>query len=310
MLPNDMLLDVLPCADYKTLVLAKLSQRRFLLLVTGSAAQLAHRRRFVVIILSNKLVYVELPTGATRTKTISYEDGNRQSLAASCQELDGVIGPHAVVQVSFFDYTWNTPDVGVVFEAAPPLKYAERVDLCRPPPVPAISGVSEEFVNNFAGIKELRLYLDYDVVAQFDWAFLRAESARNLRRLKFPTSVRGTEADNRFAEELIRNCITLPRLRGGEPLELDFSARAFSGAFGRRIVELLEGTGCELILRVRALPDGELLPDEGDYTVDTDADGTTTRYASEQSGIVVEVKGDSVTIRSTAVVPRKKPRMN
>lgn len=49
-----------------------------------------------------------------------------------------------------------------------------------------------------------------------------------------------------------------------------------------------------------------LVLDEGEYSVD--ADGTATRYASDESGIVVEVNGDSVTIQSTAEVPRKKRR--
>lgn len=238
MLPNDMLLDVLSCADYKTLVLAKLSQRRFLRLVTKSAAHLAHRRRFMVIIDTSDLVYTELTTGVPGTKTIRYEAGNLQSLAAACQELDGVIGPHAVVQLVFVCYAWNTPDVSVIFEAAPPLKYVECVHLFDLPRGPAISGVSEAFVSNFVGMKELGLFFDYDGTAHFDWAFLRAESARELRYLKCPTSVRDSEATNRFVEELVRNCVTLPRLRGGERLELDFSANEFSGAFVRRIIEV------------------------------------------------------------------------
>ncbi|KAH7714315.1 hypothetical protein AAVH_18334 [Aphelenchoides avenae] len=51
---------------------------------------------------------------------------------------------------------------------------------------------------------------------------------------------------------------------------------------------------------------GELVLDEGEYTIDVH--GTSTRYTSDQSWIVVEVKGHYVAIHSTAEVPRKKPR--
>lgn len=53
--------------------------------------------------------------------------------------------------------------------------------------------------------------------------------------------------------------------------------------------------------------DGELVLDDSDYTVDVD-DGAT-RYATEESGIVVEVNGHCVAIKSTTEVPRKKPRI-
>lgn len=46
---------------------------------------------------------------------------------------------------------------------------------------------------------------------------------------------------------------------------------------------------------------GELILDDSDYTVDVD--DTTTRYASEGSGIIVEVKGRSIVIQSTVEVP-------
>lgn len=46
----------------------------------------------------------------------------------------------------------------------------------------------------------------------------------------------------------------------------------------------------------------EFIPDETEYTVDEG--GGTIRYASEKSGIVVEVAGGSIVIRSTAEVPR------
>lgn len=57
-------------------------------------------------------------------------------------------------------------------------------------------------------------------------------------------------------------------------------------------------------------PDGNPLTlDESNYTVDLI--NSTTRYASKNSAIVVEVNGHLVAIQSTAqVVPRKKPRTN
>ncbi|KAH7680034.1 hypothetical protein AAVH_41595 [Aphelenchoides avenae] len=50
--------------------------------------------------------------------------------------------------------------------------------------------------------------------------------------------------------------------------------------------------------------DPKLVLDESEYAVD--GDDTTTRYTSEKSGIVVEVKEHSTVIRSTAEVPPTK----
>ncbi|KAH7725207.1 hypothetical protein AAVH_07255 [Aphelenchoides avenae] len=306
MLPNETFLHVLHCADYKSLVLAKLAGLRLLRLITKYAAELACRRRFRVVICDGHLVCCELRTGVPNGTTIRYEPGNQQSLAAACRELAGVIGPHLVEQLFFYHPNqWNAPDLDVIFEAAPPLKYVEQVDVFSPKGS-VISGVSDVFMDSFAGMTKLGLYFDYEAVEHFDWAFLRRESARNLRLLELPSRVRGIGAMNRFVEELMRFCITLPRLRGGEPLELDLTAHFFSGAFAQRIIELLKGSGCELTFRMKTERGSTLVLDEGEYSVD--ADGTATRYASDESGIVVEVNGDSVTIQSTAEVPRKKRR--
>ena len=70
--------------------------------------------------------------------------------------------------------------------------------------------------------------------------------------------------------------------------------------------QLLKDTGCELTFQMQAKREGDLELAEGDYTVEVD--GATKRYVSEESGIVVEVNGPMVTIRSTAVAPWKKPR--
>lgn len=39
-------------------------------------------------------------------------------------------------------------------------------------------------MHNFAGLKTLRLRLDYEVFSQFNWAFLRRDGAHNLRLIK------------------------------------------------------------------------------------------------------------------------------
>lgn len=72
--------------------------------------------------------------------------------------------------------------------------------------------------------------------------------------------------------------------------------------------QLLKDSECELTFRMTLRAGCEVTLDENDYTIDVD--GTTTRYESEASGIVVEVKGHDVAIRSTVAVPRKKPRTN
>lgn len=55
-----------------------------------------------------------------------------------------------------------------------------------------------------------------------------------------------------------------------------------------------------------SLRDGEFELDESDYAVDVG--DASTCYTSMKSGIVVEVKGNSIIIQSNGEVPRKKSR--
>lgn len=176
MLPNELLLDMLRCADYKTLVLAKLAGPRLLRLITKYGAELAHRRTFRIAFNIRYIHHIEATTLGQRRETISYEPGNKRSLAAVCRKLAGVIGPHLVEQLTFYDDWWHTSHVGVVFEAAPPLKYAECVELFSRFDS-TTSGNSEALMRHFVGMKELRLYLDDEVLRQFDWTFLGREPA-------------------------------------------------------------------------------------------------------------------------------------
>ncbi|KAH7698636.1 hypothetical protein AAVH_34270 [Aphelenchoides avenae] len=311
MLPNESLLQMLLFADYKTLVIAKLVGAHFQHLATKFAEDLAGRHTCEVTFFSDFVTCYDATIDAERR--IWYEPGNPASLAVACRELDGVIGPHGVDRLTFFQGTWNMPGVDAIFQDAPPLKYAKDVSLN------GLAGASnggnfEAFMSNFARPKCLRLWLHDDVFRQFNWAFLRQNSACDLRLIKVytrPSEYFGGRSERSFrdspvnrgstVEELLRYCTTLPRLRAGEILKLDFSDNFFSGALGLRIIELLKGSGCGLIFRM-TLPDGDNLTlDESDYTVDVD--GATVRYTSEKSGIVVEDKGLCITIESTADVP-------
>lgn len=229
-LPNEMFVDVLCCVDYRTLVFAKLSQERFRILIMKWAAQLAHRRRFVVSIYTSSLVYTDWTNYGVRMPlitTISYEAGNLQSLTGACRELEGVISTHELCRLAFNDHAWHMPGVAALFEAAPSLKYTTWVELHRPESK-ITSGDCAAFMRNIDGIKKLSLYFIY---ADVQWALLSAESARRLR-------LRQTAARSRFVEELVLGYIALPRPRRGDSLELDFTYNVSPSAFGQRIIEV------------------------------------------------------------------------
>ncbi|KAH7714316.1 hypothetical protein AAVH_18335 [Aphelenchoides avenae] len=289
MLPNESLLQVLHFADYKTLVFAKLSAKRFLCLVTKFDDELAHRRKFRVTVSSQSIRY-EDPAIRSLPKRLRYDPGHRASLDAACREVATVVGQHAVAELMFCENTWNTPYVAVIFESAPPLKYAE-VDLS------GLTGPLDAFMSNFAGTRLLHLSIDSDVFRELSWTFLRTEVARELRRIRlFITLSPGSGDKNRFTEGVVRSCTTLPRLLDEDELTLDFSNKYFSAAFVLRVIEMLKESGRVVTCRMTLWD--QLVLDESEYAVDVD--GTTTRYPSAESGLVVEVKGDYVAIRSTA----------
>ncbi|KAH7706123.1 hypothetical protein AAVH_26661 [Aphelenchoides avenae] len=234
MLPNDPLLQVLHFADYKTLVITKFSGASFLRVATKFAAELACRRRFQVSI-GSYITYTDLTTGVQHMIMCRADDPT--SLAGACRELAEVIGPHAVANLTFGLHTWNVPGIDAIFEAAPPLKYAEDVEL-RSPPGSTVKVNTEAFMHNFSGMKSLRLKCNYDVFRQYSWAFLREESARELLRVGVGAEHEpGSMNENPAAEELVRYCTTLRRQE--EALELDFSeSKPFRSAFGRRVIEV------------------------------------------------------------------------
>ncbi|KAH7705111.1 hypothetical protein AAVH_27680 [Aphelenchoides avenae] len=276
LLPNELLLEALHFADFGTLVAAKLAAARLLDVVTKFAAELACRHSFDVEIFVTYINYVDRTIYAFR-RSIQYESANQSSLSAACRELAEIIGPHVVAMLTFYENAWNMSGVGVVFEAAPALKYARSVGLYSAFGS-TIANDCAPFMQYFAGTKSLHLSLTYDVFRNFSWTFLCREAACELRRISMFTEQSDLDEDNdRPVEELVRYCAKLPHLLGGEPLELEFRDNYLSGAFGMRTIELLKGTGHGVIFRMKTRNVDELILDTNDYTLDVD--DTTTRYA-------------------------------
>ncbi|KAH7705118.1 hypothetical protein AAVH_27687 [Aphelenchoides avenae] len=317
LLPNELLLDVLHFADYSTLVAVKLVDTRFLDVVAKFSAELACRHNFQVLFFPSYITYVDVTIGSRR-KSIRYESGSQSSLAGACREVAGVIGPHVVAKLLFLENSWTVPGVGVIFEGAPVMKYAEDVGLYSECGSTAGYGC-DSFLNNFAGIKSLRLGPNYDVFSQFSWEFLRRETTRDLRLISLNTRLlteprshftlaQLTENKYRSVEELVRYCAALPHPPSGEALELDLPETFCSEAFVLRIIELLRGAQRELTVRMKTQLDGSgLVLDESYY--EAVANNTATRYASTKDGIVVEVKGHPMTIQRTVLAGDAKAKL-
>ncbi|KAH7714300.1 hypothetical protein AAVH_18319 [Aphelenchoides avenae] len=294
MLPNESLLQVLHFADYKTLALVKLSGAGFLRFITKYEEELARRPSYRVTFHTACISYSDV-TISERPKRIRYEPTNRQSIAGACRKLERAIGPHGVANLTFTGRTLNMYDVDAVFQAVPLLKYAEYADLYWPDSSTGGSTNPEAFLENFTGMKTLRLSLDFNTFRKLSWSFLRKECARKLRLIKVSGSKPPTAGSmNASVKELVRYCVSLLHLQDGEPLELDFSNNSFSGAFGVRIIELLRGTAREVTFRMWARhDDAELIRNavgaRSDYSVG--AGNYMTRYASDISGILVKAKG-------------------
>ncbi|KAH7708589.1 hypothetical protein AAVH_24167 [Aphelenchoides avenae] len=209
MLPNESLLQVLHFVDYKTLVLAKLAGAPLLRVATKYAEELARRRSYQVDFYTRYISYVDEAVDE-HPKQIRFAAFNQASLTAACRELEGVIGRHAVATLFFNPDALCTDGVIAVFEAAPALKYAEDVDLSWP----GNSTTSpEDFLQNFAGMKALRLSLLHDAIRQMNWTFLRKESAREMRLLEVSGyGPAPTGSVNDSVEKLVRCWVTLPRL--------------------------------------------------------------------------------------------------
>lgn len=132
--------------------------------------------------------------------------------------------------------TWYVPASGIIFEAAPTLKYAEDVRLYSGTGS-TIGDSYTDFLSNFSAMK--KLWLNCNAFRQFDWTFLDQESARELQMIKlavFPSS--STKNMCSSVEALVRFCATLPRRQDEEALELDLSQTGFSRAFGLRIIKV------------------------------------------------------------------------
>ncbi|KAH7702705.1 hypothetical protein AAVH_30132, partial [Aphelenchoides avenae] len=238
MLPNESLLVMLQFADYKTLVATKLAERRFLRLVVKYAAELACRRSFQVDFTDTWISCDDLTAGERRS--IRYEPLSKKSLEATCREVAETIGPHSLTSLTFFEHAWNMHGVGIIFEAAATLKYADEVAVYGSGGATVWSHF-ETLMSNFVALKSLSLRLNGDVFHHFSWEFLRQETARELRRISVDDLLSGhapaSENMKHAVEQLVHNCATLPRLLNEGSLELDFTQIGFPGAFGLRIIE-------------------------------------------------------------------------
>lgn len=183
LLANEMRLDVLGFVDFSTLVAAKFVDARFLGVITKFAAELPCRRDFRVFFVNTYIGYIDVTLGGS-PKSIRHKRGSKKSLTAACRELAAVIGQHAVAELMFSENTWNMPGVCVVFEASPLLKYAEGLELYSSQG-PSVANSCEAFMHNFAALTTLRLGIGCKVFRHFSWTFLRRESARGLRLIKF-----------------------------------------------------------------------------------------------------------------------------
>lgn len=244
MLPNESILQVLHFVDYRTLVLAGFAASRFLHVYTKFTAELARRHNFQINFYGNSIWYSDVTTGGRR-KSIPHVVGNQPSLAIACRELDGIIGPQVVGKLVFSENTWNTSTFAVIFESAPPLRYAEEVVLYVPHGS-NIGSSSEAYMHNFDGTKALRLWVDCDAFRQFCWTFLSRESACGLRLIEFTKPSDLTRARSAI-EEFVLYCVTLPPRLSGDPLELDFSENEFSGRFALRVIEVIVWKFADLV---------------------------------------------------------------
>lgn len=75
------------------------------------------------------------------------------------------------------------PGVGVVFDAAPPLKYAQVLAL-ESPSGSTVATTCAAFMRTFDRMWALHLCFGDDVFSQFNWTFLRQESS-SLQGIQF-----------------------------------------------------------------------------------------------------------------------------
>lgn len=88
LLPNELLVQVLHFADYKTLVLAKLAGLR---LIVKFDEELARRHNFTVTFRTTYIEYGDVTIRGARQR-LDYEHGSQASLDAACREVDVAVG--------------------------------------------------------------------------------------------------------------------------------------------------------------------------------------------------------------------------
>lgn len=138
---------------------------RFLRLVVKFVEELAGRHRLEATFFITYVKYDNVTTGEARD--IQYHPGNPATLAAACRQLNEVIGPHAVGSLTLTGDTWSELGVGAIFEAAPPLKYAEHVALDITTSGLRhlnVRGNFDGLITSFSRMRSLHLWLDKDIL--------------------------------------------------------------------------------------------------------------------------------------------------
>ncbi|KAH7707432.1 hypothetical protein AAVH_25342 [Aphelenchoides avenae] len=195
-LPAEVLLDVVQCVDYNTLVALCSTSHSFFGVVQNNAHALAKRHCWDVSVSNND---VKLWERLDKLAEWRFHSKKPLTYVYALKRLASFVGFHQLKELS------GPQDMPVeaVLEAAPALRFVERLHLwstdkiTQSGAVPAAADV-ELSVSRFANFRELSLYLP----GPFDWgAFLLSESALKLPELTFDYYSVPKESD------LLRYCL-------------------------------------------------------------------------------------------------------
>ncbi|KAH7707430.1 hypothetical protein AAVH_25340 [Aphelenchoides avenae] len=195
-LPAEVLLDIVHCVDYNTLVaLCRTNRAFFVVVVQRNADVLAKRRRFSVVIRKES---VALREGWARITEWRFD--GPLSFVGTLKRMAAYVGLHQAAKLSI---VLGLP-CDLVISSAPALQFVESLHLAGNP-VPAATDV-EQFVSDFVNLRNASMF----VCGRFDWgAFLRSEAA-----LKLPKLVIGYHHELK-GSDLLRYCLNFAHLPDG-----------------------------------------------------------------------------------------------
>ncbi|KAH7708556.1 hypothetical protein AAVH_24198, partial [Aphelenchoides avenae] len=296
-LPAEVLLNIVHCVDFNTLIALCFTSYTFHSVVQTNAGELAKRRRMDLSIDVNCMILSE----GERGLKFRYDARKPFAYVAAMRRVASRVGFHSLTSLCVLN-DWRRVPIDRLLYAAPVLRFIEILQFGisdgRSSRIASVDDVNQ-FAGQFPHLRRLILYALGKPI--FDWpAFLRSEGA-----LKLPELVAGlvynvranAHSSGPSETDFLRYCFDFSRLADGVGKFVNLTGAVnVSRSFLATCLSRVANADRPMTLQFRMTEDPNLSTDEFSTEQMEQHGRTVTRYKSRKSSVFVYREQGFVTV--------------